>query len=239
MDGIFQYFNGEELLKTASSHRPGWGPCHFLCSSADLPDIIKAGDDNIMILAFTNNRSRWAIRLPREFRQCVEYWAALLIHPLQSINETLPNIPAPRIHSYSISWDSPVGVPYVMMDWNEGREMPAFTDTWPSPSSRHKILDQLSDFLIDMIYCPLDGAKGSVCYYGEIHTLFLANNIGIPKNMPQSTSVSTSIWLLESVDRALRRNLDSHNPSIDVIIVCLIQRAMVPDMIVPEFDDAP
>lgn len=53
MDGIFQHLNGEELLKIASSRRRGWAPCHFVCSSIDLPHIIEAGNAIIVILTFT------------------------------------------------------------------------------------------------------------------------------------------------------------------------------------------
>ena len=60
-----------ELLKTDSSLRPGWGPSHIVCatSSSDLPYTIGA-DNAIMILAFTNNLSLWAISLPRDFGKC-------------------------------------------------------------------------------------------------------------------------------------------------------------------------
>lgn len=42
---------------------------------------------------------------------------------------------------------------------------------------------------------------------------------------------------LERVARALSHDLDGSNMTIDVIIVHLIQRAIVPDIIGPEFDD--
>lgn len=74
--------------------------------------------------------------------------------------------------------------------------------------------------------------------YSKILNFLLANDIGIPKDTPQNTLVSLFSFL-ECVDRALRNNLDSSNVSIDVIIVHLIQRAMVPDMISPELDDTP
>lgn len=46
------------------------------------------------------------------------------------------------------------------------------------------------------------------------------------------------MWLTESVDRAIRRSL-GNTDDIDVTIDYLIQRAMVPEMVVKEFDHAP
>ena len=57
--------------------------------------------------------------------------------------------------------------------------------------------------------------------------------------MPQETSVSSSVWLLESVDRALRCSLNDSTANGDIIIISLIQRAMLREMILSEFDNAP
>lgn len=117
MDCIFQRLHGEEWLNIASSRHARWVACRFICLSTNLPFVIKAGNAILIFLTFTNTRSRWAVRHPREFDQEVEYWAEVLIRTIQFISETLPNMPV-------LQWEY-----RIMTDWIESRQMPVFTDT--------------------------------------------------------------------------------------------------------------
>lgn len=157
MEAVIQHFNRDKLLNIASSLRPVWEKCHFVqqqrgpVSSKDLPLNFITDNGILMLLAFANNPFRRAVRLPLSYGEDVGHWGVSLVHTLQFIAEALPNIPAPRIHSYSLIYDSLVGVPYILLDWIEGSQLPVFTDTWFSPSQRFKILDQLNDILVEFV----------------------------------------------------------------------------------------
>jgi aminoglycoside phosphotransferase (APT) family kinase protein len=170
MEDVLQKFQSEELLRLASSLRPEWGICDFVTrsdpSTPSAPLTIKTGNGFLLILKFTHNPARWAVRIPRTYKEDVTRWAACWIHPLEFITESLPDVPAPRIHSYSLLWDEPVRVPFILLDWIEGKPLPAFTHAWPNHDQRVRILDQLSDILLNLIFCPLHGARG-IRYYGN------------------------------------------------------------------------
>lgn len=172
METTLQHFRSTELLHIVSTVRPEWGVCNWVMrstspSSSESRLIMKTGDSLLLVLEFAQSKSRWAVRLPTDYGVPAEYWAPCLVPPLLFIETALPQLPAPRIHSYSFSYDGPVGVPYILLDWIEGKPLPPFTDTWPRREQRYNILDELSDILLDLIFCPLDHAQG-IRYYGMI-----------------------------------------------------------------------
>jgi hypothetical protein len=173
---IFQtleHFNKEELLRVASSLRPEWGPCNFVLqqqSPSTLPAedmlwLINPGNSILLLLQFEYSPDRWTVKLPVNTGIPEEVWSRCLVSPLQFIARTLPRIPAPRVHASCLSYDNPIRVPYILLDWIEGKSLPEFTDSWPGQVERTKILDQVSDILLDLIYQPLDDAK-DIRYYG-------------------------------------------------------------------------
>jgi hypothetical protein len=61
--------------------------------------------------------------------------------------------------------------------------------------------------------------------------------IGVSNGTSKQTRVSTTVWLTESVDRALRRNLCQNK--VDLVIDYLIQRSLIPRYVVAEHDHNP
>ncbi len=84
------------------------------------------------------------------------------------------------------------------------------------------ILDNLSDIMLDLIFCPLEGAQ-NICFYGSPHA---------------DKGVSTTTWLTECVDRALVRNINDGS-DVFLIIDHLIQRSIIPEFVVSQYDNAP
>jgi len=59
----------------------------------------------------------------------------------------------------------------------------------------------------------------------------------VPDGTPKHTPVTTTVWLIESIDRALRRNFRRKNTS--MAIDYLIQRSMIPRYVVSEHEHSP
>ena len=226
MDTVLQHLNDSALLSLASRLQPEWGTCKFTERLNELPQtdnrvVIQTGGSLLLLLEFTDNPSRWSVRIPSAYGGYVDYWK-MCIHPLEFVASEISHLPAPRVHAYDLSSTNSVGVPYMILDWVDGTPLFAFTDTFPSPEKRFQILDDMSDIILDLIFCPLDSAK-DICYYGSI---------------PGEPISTTFQWLTESVDRALLRNLKSGGDS-DVVIEYLIQRGMVGQFVLEEYNNAP
>lgn len=163
----------DQLLCLASSLRPEWGTCSIVrleqpTASASSPCpllVIKTGNTITIMLKFSRVQSRWAVRLPSTLGADVRDWKLCLISPLQFINSALPKFPAPRIHAYDLSYDSPLTLPYIILDWIEGTPLAPFTESWPTANQRMRILDELSDILLELLLLPLNDAA-DLWYYG-------------------------------------------------------------------------
>ena len=60
---------------------------------------------------------------------------------------------------------------------------------------------------------------------------------GVPDGTLRYTSVSTTIWLTESIDRALRCNL--RQSKTELVIDYLIERSMIRQYVVKEYEHSP
>jgi hypothetical protein len=90
----------------------------------------------LLLLEFTENSSRRSVRIPSQY------------------DGALPYLSSPRVHAYDLSAASPVGVPFMMVDWVDGTPLPLFTDIF-STSEKFQILHNLSDIILDLV-CPLN-----------------------------------------------------------------------------------
>jgi hypothetical protein len=89
-----------------------------------------------------------------------------MIAPLKFLKHALPHLPIPKVHSYSLGFEPRVNVPFMTFDWIEGKPLLAFTEEWPRSDARYRILNDLSNFVLDMALCPIAGAK-SIWFYGR------------------------------------------------------------------------
>ena len=228
-----QQVNKDALLRIASS-LCGGSPCHFV------GDPITQSSCTILVIRFPKEDRSWAARIPED----QEYsFLDICVIPLECVALNFPNIPAPRLHGYfdaGAKGDNPVGVAYMLVDWIEGKHMPAWSLTSPTVSIRQKVLDQLAEMMLEIL--STKEVKGNIHFYGmtpaQLSTNLPSNlNSGVPDDTPKHTPVSTTVWLTESIDRGLRRNLRQKNTS--TVIDYLIQRSMIPRYTVPEHVHSP
>jgi hypothetical protein len=115
---VFKDLNDAALLSLASSLRPHWVTCKFKESFNELLGtydrvVIKTGGTFLLLLEFSDNPTRWRVRIPSTINhwddidhKLIEMWH---INPLKFIEYALPHFPAPRIHTYEISAKKSIG----------------------------------------------------------------------------------------------------------------------------------
>jgi len=153
------------LLVSIHNLHPEWGTPEF--------DTLTISTANRFILSvgFAAHDARLSVHIPRKYddNDFREVWMPLIIAPLKFLKHALPHLPVPNVHSYSLTFEPPVNVPFMIFDWIEGTALQAFTKEWPPMDMRHRILNDLSDFVLDMALCPLAGAK-DIWFYGRFPT---------------------------------------------------------------------
>ena len=236
-------FNRPGLLQLVSELRPEWGHPRFVTikeGDSDSGAVFRIETPNriIFLISFDGHPSRWAAYIPNNLsheeydHEGVEYCLSNERRTLEFLAKEAPHLPVPRIHAYSLTSDAPVDVPFLILDWIEGSSLEPFTDVWPPLALRRSLLDDLSDFLLDLWACSVEGAT-DLHFWGNVcidHFL----RVDVPDGTPPGQGVSTEAWLTASLDRALRRNI--RNRDIHKTIIYLVQRSMIPHMIVREYN---
>lgn len=228
-EDVFKRVNKDALLNVASSAADG-----LKCQLDTGIPIVGCGYV-ILVIYFPDIGNRWMARFPldQEFsflESCVE--------PLEYVGRNFSHLPAPQIHGYSDAGrETPVGAAYMLLDWIDGTPLKPWDHLEPPAPTKHKVLEQLAEFMLDMI---LADAKEGITYYGMCSLIIISSNLtvkGVPDGTPKHTPVTTTTWLTESVDRGLRRCFRRNvcGSAIDY----LIQRSMVPRYVVPEYDNSP
>lgn len=129
------------------------------------PLLVKTLNRQILIIQFSDYSGRWAVHIPLEYNSDeVESWKSFIIAPLQHLGDSIPHFCGPKLHHYSLSHENPIGIPYIILDWIEGKPLGPFTNDIPL-SARMGLLDDLGDVLLDMMSCSLENAK-DIIYYG-------------------------------------------------------------------------
>ena len=150
--------NKDALLHIASS-LSGQSPCHFVGSP------ITQSSCTIFIIKFPHENKCWAARIPEDQENS---FLEISVKPLKHVAHNFPNIPAPRVHGYfdaGAKGNNPVGVAYMFLDWIEGKHMPPWSLTSPSIPTRHKVLHQLADMMLEML--SKNKLEGDLLYYGK------------------------------------------------------------------------
>ncbi|KAL1960300.1 hypothetical protein VTO42DRAFT_8260 [Malbranchea cinnamomea] len=214
---ILQRLNRDALLQAAFACAGGW-TCEFF------GDPILSSTAVTLLIKFTDRLPMWAARIPLD--QDYPFYD-LYVQPLVYLECYHPTIPAPRVHGYVDTNvdDNPVGVGYMFCDWIEGRPLPPWSLAGLPVLKRQRVLDQLAEHLLELFIGGVDPNPRDIRFYG------------VPEGTPDDMPISATEWLIESIDRGIRRSLRRGNVS-DAIDY-LIQRALVPAYVVPEFDDTP
>ncbi|KAK2765227.1 hypothetical protein FQN54_008926 [Arachnomyces sp. PD_36] len=209
--------NRSALLKKASALANG-SPCNFV------DDPIQRSDQIILKICFPHEGKTWAAKIPSD-----QEWPfyEIMVQPLQFLEKWHPGIPAPRVHGYvdvgeEGNGEDKVGVAYILLDWIDGRCMQPWSLSDPPVEARHHVLNQIADLMLEMLGSSAAG-KG-IRFYGA------------PAGTPENTPVSTTIWLTESIDRPIRRNL--RQKKTPMVIDNLIQRSMVSQYVMPEHENS-
>jgi aminoglycoside phosphotransferase (APT) family kinase protein len=234
---ILDAFDQNAVLVLIESKFPVRGRPRFVTEDGKTTTISTA-NRIILLVEFTIYDGRLAIHIPSERDDDDDFefsWKLLMIGPLQFLEQNLPHLPIPRVHLYHLGYEPPVNVPFMIFDWIEGTSLSSFTDEWPPKIARHRILNDLSDFLLDLTLCPVDSAE-NICFYGSYPCLPISP-LGIPAGTLRQRGASTEAWLRDSIDRALQRNFQATD--VETIISYLIKRSMIPDMVVWEYNAAP
>lgn len=158
---IIDKVNKDALLQRASSLANG-SPCHFL----DNP--IQRVDQVILRIYFPNEDKTWAAKIP--FDQEFSFYE-IAVQPLEFLARQHPGIPAPRVHAYvdvggPEEGENPVGVAYMLIDWQDGKPMQAWSLSEPPVETRHKVLDQIADLMLEML--SKDAVDGGIRFYGIV-----------------------------------------------------------------------
>ena len=155
-DNLLSRINLDALLQVISSQAPNEPKCHYVSNKP----VVSSGY-LIFIIEFSQSGQRWAARFP--FAQEFPF-AAFTVEPLQYIARNFPELPAPRVHSYSEpGQESSIGAAYVLLDWVDGFPLEPWSLESPSVATRHKVLHQLADFMLQMT---LKSASKGISYYG-------------------------------------------------------------------------
>ncbi len=115
----------------------------------------------IFVICFPQSGRRWGARFPfdQEFP-----FSSFAIEPLQYVARAFPDLPVPRVHGFcEPGQDSPVGAAYMLLDWIDGSPLNPWDLDTPEVAIRRKILDQLADFILEMV---LKEASEGILYYG-------------------------------------------------------------------------
>ncbi|KAI9669571.1 MAG: hypothetical protein M1817_004614 [Caeruleum heppii] len=207
---VLRKVNRDALLGRATSLANG-SECHFV------GDPIRRVDLAILKIYFPGQGTTWAARIPYE-----QDWPfyEVSVRPLEFLACHHPTILAPRVHGYVDvgAGENPVGVAYILMDWVDGNHMQPWSLSEPPLPTRHRVLDQIADIMLEML--SKNAVNGDITVYG------------VPDGTPENMPVSTSVWLTESINRPLRRHLRQNKTS--MVVANLIQRSMVPSYVVPE-----
>lgn len=159
-DELLSRINRDALLKIASSTFPNEPNCQFDSSTP----VVSPGYV-IFVVSFPDSGRRCAARFPSDQQFPLSVFS---VKPLQYIAQNFPDLPAPRVHSFSeYGHESPVGAAYMLLDWIDGSPLEPWSLDAPPVVTRHKVLSQLANFIIQMI---LKDAGKEISFYG-IRTL--------------------------------------------------------------------
>jgi hypothetical protein len=167
---VLEVLDQDALLLSIHDLYPFWGSPKFV-TAHDTLKVISTANRYILIVEFSAHEGRLSVHIPTYIddddpREC---WMPLIIGPLKFLNHSLPHLPIPKVHSYSLDSAPPVNVPYMIFDWIEGMPLQAFTKESPPRDARYRILNDLSDFVLDMALCPIAGDK-VIWFYGRFPT---------------------------------------------------------------------
>ena len=162
LPNVLDTLDREALLVLIHNLYPEWGTPKFDTLT------ISTANRSILIVGFSTHEARLSVHIPRTYDDddFCEVWMPLIIAPLKFLKHALPHLPVPKVHSYSLGFEPPANVPFMIFDWIEGTPLQAFTKEWPPTDMRHRILNDLSDFVLDMALCPIAGAK-DIWFYGR------------------------------------------------------------------------
>ncbi|KAJ5654575.1 hypothetical protein N7490_001578 [Penicillium lividum] len=96
----------------------------------------------------------WVIRVPNIFEDSLE----LRIHLLEAEVSTLTELEeqgfrwAPKLKGYDLTFDNPIGRPFIAVTWLQGNQL-AWSDDSPARPIRDKILQQLAKIQAALIEC--------------------------------------------------------------------------------------
>ena len=186
-------------------------------------DVVKSGIDqgsyNVILPITFGDGKIWAARIPRTGK---ESWLKVGIANLMLLRKICPQIPAPRLKGLSLQ-DTPVGAPYVFVDWIYGHPL-QWTPTVPARNHRRLLLDGLAACFLDLWSSP-------VYHPGFAMTAgpFQGDDLSIPR--------TASTWAVDELDECLLDALESRNES--NIINILIQLSLVPMYIDHDLESSP
>jgi len=170
-NNVLEVLDQDALLLSIHDLYPYWGSPKFVIAH-DTFKTITTANRYILIVEFSAHERRLAVHIPKyiDDDDPRERWMSLIIGPLKYLKHSLPDRPIPTVHSYSLDFAPPVKVPYMIFDWIEGVPLQAFTNESPPRDARYRILNDLSDFVLDMSLCPIAGDTEGILFYGRFAT---------------------------------------------------------------------
>ncbi|KAH8889910.1 hypothetical protein GQ53DRAFT_184200, partial [Thozetella sp. PMI_491] len=193
-------FTHADIAEVARMHRADGCTPSFRHGTATKP--LSGKQCMIYSLGFPNGDS-WAVRIPSLMRHLP---AAAIANYVEAEARILKDLEAagftfsPKLLGYSTAFDNPIGFPYLVLTWIEGRPL-EWTSAVPARRDvRDKILRQMADVLLE-----------------------LALRTCIEENGPEST---VAAFLTGLIDRKILRVVHGNLLGVE-LHSCLLERALV------------
>lgn len=120
----------------------------------DRVPIIKSYMNMLLLLHEKDSNKQWIARIP--YDQEDEEFLVDQVEPLIRASKRFKSFRCPRLYHYGLAKDekNPLGMDFMLLDFIDGRQMPMWTETFPTMKQKRQVLEQVADVYMEMFANP-------------------------------------------------------------------------------------
>lgn len=157
MASLCTNFCPENIPIAIQKFRSGNEEPKFMSNTLEEP--LSGGQCRIYKLGFSDKTS-WAVRIPTNLRFDSEEEVRTLLETEIAVLKWLKQCEfpwSPKLLGYCLTFDNPVGFPFLVLTWIPGNPLVWTTSTPAKRADRDKVVSQMAKMMISLISCTQRG----------------------------------------------------------------------------------